>query len=135
MISIAKKCQECGVESKNFYGRKLTCWPCLSQKRKLKRKLEKGTPQQKERARRENLKHNYGINVEDFNDRLRKQKNKCAICKRLQEPHKNFSVDHNHKTGLIRGLLCSQCNVGLGFLQENKRILKNAISYLEKTNG
>jgi len=45
---------------------------------------------------------------------------------------KNIHVDHNHTTGIVRGILCSKCNQGIGLFMENKNILKSAIEYLEK---
>lgn len=75
-----------------------------------------------------------GITIEDYNNMLKKQKNKCGICR--AKIHENsykklFDVDHNHNTGKVRGLLCNHCNRGLGYLKDNKSYLKNAIKYLE----
>ena len=60
---------------------------------------------------------------------IKAQNNKCAICK--NEFTKTPSIDHCHNTGLVRGLLCSDCNVGIGFLKDNKEYLSNAIKYLK----
>lgn len=61
-----------------------------------------------------------------------KQNFKCAICK---EHNDNLSVplavDHNHKTNIIRGMLCGNCNQGLGRFKDNIEFLKNAIKYLQ----
>jgi hypothetical protein len=65
---------------------------------------------------------------------LLNQNNKCAICGRdKSEFKKRFAVDHNHKTGEIRGLLCVNCNHGLGTFKDNTIFLNNAIKYLNKT--
>ena len=79
------------------------------------------------------LKRRYGITTQDYLNLLKLQENKCAICK-TSECHtgRNFSVDHCHTTGKIRGLLCAHCNVGLGNFKDNSLLLKEAITYLER---
>lgn len=63
--------------------------------------------------------------------------NKCGICG-TTEPmgtgsgSGQFSIDHDHRTGLVRGLLCTNCNVGIGMLQHKTSLLKNAIEYLSR---
>lgn len=72
----------------------------------------------------------YGITQEQLIGRLEKQKHKCAIC-RLKFGHKNmFVVDHCHDSKLVRGLLCRNCNLGIGGLIHNIENLKRAIKYL-----
>lgn len=62
------------------------------------------------------------------------QDGKCAICGKgpggMSNTKKRLVVDHNHKTGKIRGLLCGSCNIGLGHFKDNVEILKSAIKYL-----
>lgn len=87
----------------------------------------------KKYARRNQLKHQYGMSIVDYKLLLKKQENKCAIC----STHKNkldriLCVDHNHQTGLVRGLLCYKCNAALGAFKDNVSIIKRAIKYLEK---
>ena len=74
-----------------------------------------------------------GINItlEEYENLLKIQDSKCKICQR----NKNdlsvaLAVDHDHKTGKIRGLLCSSCNQGLGLFLDSPLLLKNAINYL-----
>lgn len=67
---------------------------------------------------------------------LEQQNYSCAICCELAEESKQrLSVDHNHETNKIRGLLCTYCNVGLGYFRDNPQLLARAIEYLEKHNG
>lgn len=81
------------------------------------------------------LRRNYGITLEWYREQLSKQNNVCAICK---QPEKavirgkviSMPVDHCHKTGKPRGLLCTKCNRGLGLFSDNVDVLKAAISYL-----
>ena len=65
------------------------------------------------------LKYEYGITLEDYNKMLNEQEGKCAICQKHQnELKKILYVDHDHKTGEVRGLLCKNCNVALGFYEK-----------------
>lgn len=72
----------------------------------------------------------YGLSRESYYEMLASQKNSCAICetKFVSTP----SVDHCHSTQKVRGLLCSQCNTGLGLLKEDPAIFKSAVAYLRK---
>lgn len=65
---------------------------------------------------------------------LQEQEGKCAICKRAPDDHarnKALAVDHDHKTGQVRKLLCGQCNVGLGMFQHDPQLMQRAIEYLD----
>ncbi len=61
----------------------------------------------------------------------KKQEKRCAICKKLIKK-KDIQVDHDHKTGKVRGLLCLTCNMGIGYLKESIDNLLSAIKYLER---
>ncbi len=76
------------------------------------------------------LKHKYNLTLEEYRTLVAAQNNECAIC-RLPAT-KTLAVDHCHSSGLVRGLLCKQCNFILGFSKDSIEILKNCISYLEK---
>ena len=71
----------------------------------------------------------YGMTVGDFEALREAQNNRCAICNGafVKSPH----IDHDHKTGAVRGLLCSSCNTGLGLLRDDPRLMRSAIKYLE----
>jgi len=78
------------------------------------------------------LKRKYGITFDEYDKLLKQQNNCCIICGKHQIELKNrLSVDHNHKTGDVRGLLCVSCNSLIGNAKENIQILKNAIEYLK----
>lgn len=85
-------------------------------------------PEQHRRYSRKKLLQKYGLTLERYNEMLEAQKGGCAICK---IPIKKPDIDHDHKTGRTRGLLCNRCNLMLGVI-ENKRFHKNAEVYLEK---
>lgn len=82
------------------------------------------------------LKYNYGITLSDYETMLAAQNGACAICEKTVEANgKYLSVDHNHKIGMVRALLCDQCNCGLGNFNENPLLMLRAIKYLEHHNG
>jgi len=83
----------------------------------------------------------YGISIEDFEQMEVLQNSACAICGKIPSLDANakgnqkvLHVDHDHKTSKVRGLLCSDCNRGLGFFGEESERLANAALYL-KTRG
>lgn len=79
------------------------------------------------------LKQRLGINITDYKLMLDSQNNKCAICfKDRTMFKKRLAVDHCHKTGKIRGLLCSSCNTSIGLLEESIDRLNSAIKYLSR---
>ena len=83
-----------------------------------------------EKTKETNLKSKYGISLKEYTLKLKQQNNKCFICGKNQKEHSRaLSVDHNHKTGKVRGLLCDGCNYGVGFLEKHK---KKYEEYLEK---
>ncbi len=94
------------------------------------------TEEGKNKKRANKLVKRYSMTVEQYNHLLKEQNYKCAICGSSTPNRKSirhFIVDHNHITGEIRGLLCSFCNSGLGYLQADlgKQFLVNAIDYYE----
>lgn len=81
------------------------------------------------------LKHSYGISEERYLTMIDEQYGCCAICGSDDETiDGHLHVDHDHTTGAVRGLLCSNCNTGIGLLQDNPDILRSAIRYLENSS-
>ena len=81
----------------------------------------------------------FEISMDDYNRMLEAQGGVCAICKHPETHKRNgklkaMAVDHSHKTGAIRGLLCCDCNTGIGKLKDSVNVLSNAIDYLRKHN-
>lgn len=87
-------------------------------------------------------KRKYGITLLEYLKLLEKQNYKCKICKQGETYHnpynkklkKNLAVDHCHKSGHIRGLLCGNCNKGLGLFKDDTTLLSRAGKYIKK-NG
>lgn len=91
-------------------------------------------PEVKERKRNEVLKRKFGITTEQYSQYLIKQNDSCAICgKESSESKRRLAVDHNHKTGKIRGLLCKDCNIALGLFKDDIKLLEKSISYLKQS--
>ena len=70
----------------------------------------------------------YSMTVEDFEHLADNCSGRCSICEEQDE----LVIDHDHKTGKIRGLLCSSCNKGLGMFRDSPSRIRNAINYLKK---
>jgi len=85
------------------------------------------------------LRTRFNISLKEYNNILKRQKGVCAICKKQEKikysngkvkTKRRMAIDHCHKTGKVRGLLCHFCNVGLGNFKDNKKLLLKAIKYL-----
>ena len=75
----------------------------------------------------------YGITPEQFAERLESQGGRCAICRTDTPGGKGgWHVDHDHVTGVIRGLLCHRCNLMLGNAADDPARLRAAVAYLER---
>ncbi len=87
----------------------------------------------RERSRRKNLR-SYGLTEDQYRALLEKQGGGCAICGATDPGRKgdrNFCVDHDHRTGAMRGLLCHRCNQAIGHLKDSPDFCRKAANYLE----
>jgi len=85
--------------------------------------------------RGEHLKSKYNITLEEYDKIFQEQDDCCAICGVHQsELYRRIDVDHDHKTGKVRGLLCTRCNGKLSVV-EDKEFVKEAKKYLIKSGG
>ena len=125
-----------------FHNRKSSkdgkAYRCKSCDTEARLKWSKNNPEAAHKSQRgRNLKAKYGITLSEYNSMLERQEHKCAICGtsenkviRGNNATLSFAVDHDHNTGVVRGLLCNQCNRGLGMLGDSVEALKKAIRYL-----
>jgi hypothetical protein len=93
------------------------------------------------RGKRQQIKYRYGITWDEFILKLKAQHYKCAICdasikeiNSLSEKIETAVIDHCHKTKKLRGLLCMNCNAGIGSLKDNPALLIRAAHYLDSYN-
>jgi hypothetical protein len=92
---------------------------------------EKNPEQWKALQRKAALKRKFGISLDEYNKTLESQGNRCKICQLSKDESKvNFAVDHDHKTGRVRGVLCRDCNMGLGKFKDDSTLLSRALAYL-----
>jgi hypothetical protein len=142
-FSKTKKCIDCG-KLKNreecFYkrngnsdGRQNRCKDCTRVKRADSIKAwSKANPDKRRRtSKNSSLKKKYGITIEQYEEMYEDQDGLCMVCLR---PNTIMGVDHNHRTGKVRALLCYQCNWGIGMAGESIQVLQSMIDYLRHYN-
>jgi hypothetical protein len=113
-----------------------TCKECVNQKR-LRAYRNGLTKKTSGAAQKSHLKQKYGLSVAEYDRMFEEQDQKCAICGRPEDlvryGHINrLSVDHCHASSKVRGLLCTNCNIGLGSFREDASIIEKALEYLKK---
>lgn len=91
-------------------------------------------------SRSSTLKQRYGITAQDYNRMLASQNGVCAVCGNPETRKKRggtirLAVDHCHKTGKVRGLLCSRCNLSIGRFEDDPELLEKAAAYLKATSA
>jgi hypothetical protein len=126
------KCKDCGVELTlengilNGHNVKVRCRKCENLRASQR-------PSRVNGARKDQyLQWKYGITLEQYKEMLVAQDNKCAICKQECITGRELAVDHDHKTGEIRALLCIRCNSVLGQINDNISLLHEISNYLIK---
>ena len=140
-----RECKKCGVvaiieedlhlfkkNSRCNYGRTNLCKKCHSatQQRVWQSQDEANKYKRKRDSHYKNL---YGVSIEWYDTKLREQNNRCGICNtHTSKLSKVLCIDHDHKTGKPRGLLCRNCNSGIGLLNDSISVINNASEYLIK---
>lgn len=115
-----KAAQEFVKRSRSKTGLHTHCKDCFLEVNRLSIEKHHGTD------RNRHLKIRYGIEEHEVDELVRSQGNKCAIC---LAPHPEH-VDHDHQTGRVRGVLCFNCNRGLGYIGDSIKGLFHAADYL-----
>ena len=157
-----KKCNKCGKEKdlKSFASKRgkpnSRCKECIGaymkshylkhREREIKKRREwyarnpekacaavrKNYHENKDRIRIETACRRRGITVEQYNKMVKDQNGLCANCNEQNFGEKRLAIDHDHKTGNVRALLCDNCNTALGLLKEDQKRIFNLISYINK---
>jgi len=141
-----RKCTSCNkVKSLSQYGscsngangKRRQCKECRNNYRKKRYKTNPEYYKKlKEQRRSGMLKIRYGITSKEYDSMLKQQNNKCAIChKDSNYMSKRLAVDHCHKTGKIRALLCDSCNNILGRAKDDPDLLLRCSEYLLEYQG
>lgn len=81
-----------------------------------------------------NAKWKYGIDMREYRRMWLKQAGVCAVCRLPERTERNrlLTVDHDHVSGHVRGLLCSQCNRAIGMLQDDPKVIAAAAAYVKR---
>jgi Recombination endonuclease VII len=104
-------------------------WRCTEAQRERRRQWGKENPEVLEDQR---LQKKYGITLDQYNQMLRDQNGLCARCEKPSDGMKiRLSVDHCHRTSVVRKLLCAPCNTYLGRLEANRDRLEQDLLYLD----
>ena len=124
------------------------CKPCLNKESRDRKRVQAQDPEYRKKMalkareyrkikprsyltrKKEWLKSLYGMTLEEYDNMFNKQNGVCAICFQPCKSKKGLAVDHNHKTGKVRGLLCANCNGAIGMLQEDPAIIDRAKEYI-----
>ena len=153
--SISRK-QTCSPECNTINGKRLSKEWVLNNREKVNNRAQEWRDKNLDKSRlasrksaaitrRDNprvikhrkLKSSYGITIEEFENMLKLQKDRCAICSfefDFSKQSKGPNVDHDHKTGNVRMILCRFCNNLLGYADDDIEILQRVIVYLESHN-
>lgn len=122
-IGLQSRCKICQQTAYNDYRKKnpdvyrkasLKHWHNLSDKKKHSKWIQR-----------------YGITADQYTNMFEFQNGKCKICNQECSTGRVLAVDHCHKTGKVRGLLCTKCNTALGMLNDNIKYFETAIEYLK----
>lgn len=148
-ICAEKQCGRCGSlkpasdfdsSAKTKDGLKSKCIRCVDDLWELRRAKHNYKTEHKEyyvnpqeKALLDTYKRQYGLDIDDYYSLLEFQDGECAICRRKPEPGgRRFSIDHDHITGMVRGILCAGCNSFLGYVKDNQDQIRTFLLYLNE---
>ncbi len=136
-----RKCKACGEHKPldDFYreyrrkeARRHECKSCANRRTTEYRK--EVSRETRSRWNRNSALKRYGISEAVYQEMLDLQDGMCAICgsPNSENSSNRLHVDHDHKTGTVRGLLCTRCNPGIGMFCDDPELMRRAIKYLER---
>ena len=126
--------------SRNYRHRRRSANPEKAREadRESTRKYRAANPDKVREATRQSVWKQAGIDLtlKEYAEMREHQDYCCAICETPEvQLGRKLGVDHNHTTGDVRGLLCTNCNAALGLLKDSPRLLRTAATYLEQGDG
>lgn len=136
------KCSKCGETDPLKFHKKPRTWCMACCRADNLRRYNEQTPEKREAhrlsARKSWVKKAYGLTYEAYIKLFEDQNGECKICSHPvhvahEDRYQTGCVDHCHETNKVRGILCWDCNVGLGKFHDNTAKLKAAIKYLEES--
>lgn len=143
MTKLEPNCRTCGTLKIRLKSGTLRCPVC---RKRRGREYYHNSTKRRDVVRRDHYRRKYGASIEDLKQMLEEQQGRCAICRiawqdcvapkasRYERVFlQHLYVDHDHKTGVIRGLLCNNCNVAIARFDEKAARIANAILYLQRT--
>ena len=137
-MAILKVCSNCKVPKKldEFYnrydgefGEDHHCKLCNSKRGK---KLYKRSSSLRDKIFFKSIKRNYGLSKQQYIAKLKTQNNKCSICQKDLLVRKDTQVDHCHKSGKVRDIICNKCNSIVGFFESTpNNVIEKIVWYIE----
>ena len=140
----AKSLSSFYVDKQNKDGRGAMCKGCAKVKqavyyRKNRKEIidrttayQKNHPDQSRMFWQRHQGHRYGVSKMEYDVLFKCGAGQCWICHCEPDPKRRLAIDHNHTTGVVRGLLCRTCNFGIGSLKDNAALCESAASYLRR---
>lgn len=119
-----KSAEEFPRDSSSKSGRASRCKPCHN-------KRNREYVERQQRGRHYHLKQRYGLSADEVEERASRQSGLCTICR--SNPAEQ--VDHDHRSGRPRGILCLDCNAGLGAFRDDVRLIYEAVDYLHPVDA
>ena len=135
---LGDRCKDCGeifTPSNAVFQDGYVLGRCKECNRIFRRDQKRALPLEKKKAdhHKWHLKTTFGITPEQYNELVALQLGGCAICKKPCSYRDNLSIDHDHESNQIRGLLCTNCNLIVGIVEKNEGLVIEAIEYLKRT--
>lgn len=144
------KCKKCSIDYQKEYikknrqkhiesVRRYRAKPGFWERSRIYGREYSRRPEVKKRRRERDLLRTYGLTSNEYTAIFNNQKGRCGICNEIlltnNGNYRNLMVDHNHKTGQVRGLLCARCNLKLGFVEDAEWLKKAKIYLKNKDKG
>jgi hypothetical protein len=133
---MTKRCYKCKLvlSTTDFYkSKKDGLKPeCRRRSSTIDREYRKSHP---DYNKRHALRISYNLSLEKYEEMFKQQNGACLICNKQDLSGLKLAVDHDHKTGAVRGLLCGKCNRGLGMFNEDADTLLKAANYIKAHSG